>query len=140
MDGKKIVVVVVLLAVIIVAIVVILKKGFHVGETTPKDWVLQQSEEKIDEKSFKLITKTLGEWTSLGQREGKFKNPETRKYTMVQVMECAECGEKIPLPVVPTIAPPERGEASHPPRSYNDEIGEILRTYKCPKCGALAVK
>jgi predicted RNA-binding Zn-ribbon protein involved in translation (DUF1610 family) len=110
----------------------------RIGGPTPPEWVLRQPAEKIDETSFKLITKTLGEWERLGRRKGKYKNPETGEYTMVDVMVCAACGQKIPLPVVPGIALPKRGDASGHPSSHLGAIQEILRNYKCPKCGALA--
>ena len=130
-NRTKLVVVVGLLAIVIVAVGLSLKRSLHIGEATPPDSILKQPVEKIDEKSFKLITKTLGEWERLGEREGKFKNPETGDYTMMSVMVCGHCGQKIPYPVIPA----ETAQLSH----HNARIA-ILGKYKCPKCGALAAE
>jgi rRNA maturation protein Nop10 len=89
---------------------------------------LQQPQEKIDQKSLKLITKTMGEWESLGEKNGKYKNPEMGEYTMMVPMVCQTCGEKIPLP---EIAAPRPGEA---PGAGGDPHAQ-RRSYKCPKCG-----
>jgi rubrerythrin len=55
--------------------------------------------ELIDSKTCEVKTLTLGEWQKLGQDDkGHYKNPKTGKYTMVPVMICPSCGEKIPQP------------------------------------------
>ena len=71
--------------------------------------MLKEKREKIDETTGKLIALTFDQWLQLGHLNGKYKNPETGKYTMVTPITCAACGEKIPPP-------------------------QDRRSGKCPKC------
>ena len=121
--GKKIAVVVVLLVVIVAVIAFTMKR--QIAGPKPPAWVMEREVQKIDAETNTLITKTMGEWKKLGHEEGKYKHPETGKYTCVTPMECASCGKWIPQPEVP------RGLEEEGPAA----LDEIYKDYKCPLCG-----
>jgi len=126
-DLKRVVVTVVLLAVIVGAVVYVVKR------LRPKmpSWVLDTPVEKIDCKTFELITRTYGEWKKLGQKDGRYKNPNSGAYTMVEPTRCDSCGEVIPMPHFPE---PVEGQDVTAMRE------EILWNYKCPRCGEYATR
>ena len=88
------------------------------GKAMP-EWVKDSPIEKIDQTTFNVVEKPYREWKDLGEKDGKYKNPSTGKYTMTDIMTCAACGEKVPQPDFPKGTIP----------------GEILDAYVCPKCG-----
>ena len=90
-----------------------LKRSGAYGNAKMPDHLAQQPMEKIDETSLEVMEKPYTEWLKLGQENGKYKNPNTGKYTMVTVMTCRHCGAKIPEP---------QTEAD-------------IMNFKCPKCG-----
>lgn len=138
MDTKKVVVIVVLVVVIVIAGVLTMK---HTSSTTSavveksRQSAMAAKADKIDNKSFEVISETLADWNSkyAPDKEGHFKNPKTGEYTMVQVMKCAACGANIPYPDLP----PELRQPKGKRRSggLDSAIDEFLRDYKCPKCG-----
>ena len=111
--GKKLTLVIALVLIAIVAVGLSLRRVLRPGIPKAPDWYSQLPVEKIDESSYKLISKTAAEWQRLGEQNGKFKNPETGAYTMVHAIWCQGCKAKIPIP-----------EGAY------DRV-----TYKCPKCG-----
>ena len=133
--GKKIIVIVMLLAVI-VAGGVYLVKTMGRGEPEQPDWVLDQPVEKIDSESLELVTKPLGEWKSLGYKDGKYKNPKTGDYSMDRVAICAACGEKIPMPGGTTSTKPSGDEMD--PSEAAQARRDRVRESRCPRCGELA--
>lgn len=105
---------------------------FYTRDTTIKRpaWVIQRAQErlrqpleKIDLGALETMTLTRAEWDELGQLEGKFKNPNTGKYSMVPAIKCRACGATIPTA----------------PGTYESPVGagaaEELAKYKCPNCG-----
>lgn len=98
MDTKKTVWVVVLVVVIILAVALIARKSGIGGSVRPGADVLSQTQERIDINSGELVTKSLGEWENLGEKEGKYKNPTSGEYTMVNAIVCKACGQKIASP------------------------------------------
>ena len=140
--GKKIIAIVVLLAIIAAVVVFGIKKS-NIGGPKPPQWVLDQEVEKIDAESLELVTRTLGEWQKLGSKDGKYKNPDTGKYTMVSRMDCAACGAKIPMPEFPMFetAPGdvEPGSMDMEKRARSmEEEARIMSEYICPVCGERA--
>ena len=121
--GKRIALAIALLAIVAGAIAFIVK-NLQVRSPRPPDSVLKQKAEMIDEKTLDLVTLTVGEWEKLGCKDGRYKNPNTGKRTMVPFMLCASCGQKIPCLVSPN-------------KLDRAAIGE-MRSYKCPKCGGRA--
>lgn len=117
-----------LLAIIVVAGVWVARRQF--AKPKPPPSVLGGQVALIDEKSLEEITKTLGEWEKLGQRNGRYKNPTTGAYTMAEKLMCASCGEIIASPFPPgdvtKVVPREKAR-------------EIIRSFKCPKCGKPAL-
>jgi len=82
--------------------------------------------EKIDIETGEIISLPREKWLDLGARKGKYKNPKTQKYTMVDPIKCVNCGEKI----IPVLVDPEtEGPAV---------LQSRMATYRCPKCGKLA--
>ena len=131
MEGaKKAVFVIILIAVIVGGIVFAVRRS---GRGTAKlpPHLAGKKVEKIDSKTGELITKTQGEWNKLRRDNfgGVWKNPETGEYTVVGVIVCPHCGEKIPerLRTVEQVNDP----ASVSPEALR--AANLL--YKCPKCG-----
>ena len=120
MEKTKIVGIIVLVIVIVAGAWITIERM----KGTPKapDYVLKRPIDRIDEKSLEVITQTIGQWEGLGQRAGKYKNPKTGAYTMVNVMTCRSCGAKIPAVLIPDGTPPDQRDA-------------MENSYLCPKCG-----
>ena len=133
--GKKIIAVVVLLAIIAAAGVFSIKKS-NIGGPKMPQWLLDQEIERIDAESLELVTRTRGEWQKLGPKDGKYKNPNSGKYTMVSPIDCTACGAKIPVPegvdVDPGSIDMEKRERSM------EEEARIMSEYICPVCGERA--
>ena len=127
-DAKKFAFAVILLVVAIAAVVFAIRRSFHFGPAEAPQWAGQTPMEKIDQKIFQLMTKPLKEWQRLGQKDGKYKNPETSTYTMVDAIVCEACGEKIPIADLPKYDP-DAGPESRRVRM------EAMQNYRCPKCG-----
>jgi len=134
---KKVGIVVVLLLIIVATAGMVLRTVLGNGGPTPPGDIMDLEVEKIDQSTLMLMTKTLGEWENLGERNGKYKNPETKEYTMMTPIICRACGEKIPAPEFPEIA---RSKAAKKRGPEGDRIAaivnEITRNYTCPRCGA----
>jgi len=88
--------------------------------------------EKIDEDTLETVTLSLGDWQNLGQRNGRFRNPKTGKYTMLPVMTCASCGAKIPNPLPMWGETPQTDEEMSRTRQ---EFARVMAEYRCPRCG-----
>jgi len=119
---KKGILIVSALAVAVAAVAFAAMRIFGSGDTAPPDRVTGVKVTKIDEKSLEVITLTEGEWMKLGQKNQRYKNPETGTYSMVSAVACPLCGELIPAPIYP------RGMTS-------EERMEFERNRTCPKCG-----
>jgi len=136
--GKKIAVIVILLGIIIGTGVYLGKKKFGGVQMPP--YVAERPVEKIDVSDGTLMTLQLQEWRALGAKDGKWKNPETNKYTMVTPIECVACGKKVipvDLPKSPELSEDEH-ESMKQMQAYNDEVEKLEDEYKCPKCGKFA--
>lgn len=134
-SNKKVIVAVVLLVIIVVGVVMALMKSGVIGKARAPEWVLDTPMELIDCATGELISKGLGEWSNLGQKDGKYKNPKTNTYTMVTVLECAACKQKIAMPDLPGIMrEDEESVSAADARANNAKRAEAIRTYKCPKC------
>ena len=139
MDTKKVAVIAALVVVIVIAAVLTAKRASSNAGTE----ALQQSQQgvmgakvdKIDSKSFEVISETLGDWNSkyAADKSGYFKNPKTGEYTMTQIMKCASCGAQIPYPEIPAElrGKTKMGES----RQREQAIDQLLADYMCPKCG-----
>jgi hypothetical protein len=148
MGGKNVVIGAVL---IVVVIAVIFTAKRMTGAPPPPDYVMDQKVEKIDYESQDLITESLRDWIGkyAPDAAGRFKNPKTGKYTMVDAFKCGACGELIPVlqvppelqPKTPEAPPAASGDKSLPPpmhgRSGIDPtvMMKLRQEYKCPKCG-----
>ena len=97
MGAKKTVVVVVLIVVIAAALIFLARKSGMGGGVKPGVAVTGQMLERIDANTGELVTKTLAEWEKLGQKDGKYKNPKSGEYTMVNAMVCKACRQTIPV-------------------------------------------
>ena len=117
--GKKLTLVIALVLIALVALGLSLTMVLGTGRPKPPEWYLKLPVEKIDQNSYKLISKTAAEWQRLGEQNGKFKNPETGAYTMVEPLWCQGCKAKIPTPEGLT----------------HGTVAVFRSTYKCPKCG-----
>lgn len=134
--GKKVASIVVLVVVVVAAVIFAISRGTRFGGPKVPDEVMErankQEVEFLDEESLVVITKTLGEWKELGKQDGKFKNPNTGKYTMVSPIVCYSCGAKIPQPDFADGGGPQDDPAAMAARY------ETMRAHKCPKCGKAA--
>jgi len=122
MEGKKIGLVVVLIVVTVLAVGITVKR--NVAGEKPPDYVLEREYEKIDMVTIEPMTLTMAEWAKLGKQGGKYKNPDTGEFTMVNAMVCHACGEKIPVPDLPAGAEMQGAGA----------LDQIHAEYMCPKC------
>jgi len=88
----------------------------------PASTIVWRRVEKVDVETGEMIVLTIPDWKKLGDKAGRYKNPRTRTYTMIPVISCQTCGEKMPgcMPG-PSLPEKERQLAQ-----YN---------YRCPKCG-----
>ena len=132
MEGsKKIVFAVVLIMIIVFAIVWISRRGGGRGTIERPNELTGQMEEKIDARSGKIFTKTMGEWEKLDYSHMGYvwKNPETGEFTVVNIITCPHCGERIPdrLRTVKEIMDP----AAMEPQAQV----AAAQAYTCPKCG-----
>jgi len=146
-NAKRILVPLVLLLVIAGAVILVVKK--YTGAPTQPDRVLDREITKVDTVSGKLVTLKYREWQGLGAKDGKYKNPETQQFTMVDPIICAACHAKIPpveLPPEPgVIIPPEGAsekeiealaEKENAAReAYEVQVIKLMNDYLCPKCG-----
>jgi DNA-directed RNA polymerase subunit RPC12/RpoP len=139
MDPKKIGVVVALVVVIVIAAVLTAKRSKGTGAAAANTGLAAVSSEKIrmiDKNTFEIFTETAADWHGkyAPDASGYYKNPRTGEYTVTSIIKCASCGAEIPAPYIPpelqtTRKPePDRLKAM-------EEIAEIRRNYKCPKCG-----
>jgi len=97
---------------------------------------------KIDMNSFEVFAETDDDWLSkyAPDKSGRFKNPKTGEYTMVEPMTCASCGQLIPVPA--DMPPPPhpflgRGKGVDTAGAFAaaKALAEFKLKYKCPKCG-----
>jgi len=127
------------LLVIAAAVVVVGIKRSNLGTPKPPPWVDKQPAELIDIETLELITKSLGEWQELGMDHGKYKNPNTGRYTMVHPIRCPACGALIPG----VERPPElQGDITdlEAVREIEQAFLRAKAEYKCPKCGHFAYR
>ncbi len=141
MKGKKIALIAVLLAVIAAAAVFAVKRIQSERKTPVMFW--EWKSQKIDMNSLEVFTETARDWTTqyAPDASGRYKNPRTGEYTMVQAMPCASCGQLIPVPQLPAgLEPTKLGRGSGRPdraamMAQMKAVMEIERAYKCPRCG-----
>ena len=131
--GKKMLVIVLLLTLIIASGIFCVKR-LNIGRAKPPQWVLDQPGVRIDAETLDLITKSCGEWEDLGCKNGKYKNPNTSKYTMVGTILCAHCGELVPDIQMP---PMLKGDKMDPEAAREREAAfmQTIAEHKCPFCG-----
>lgn len=92
----------------------------------PPKWVMEMPLEKIDVKTREIVVLKIVEWEALGRnKEGLYRNPQTKEFTMTAVVTCAACGKKVPAPVM-------QPELIH---QNADAYAAWLATLKCPLCG-----
>ena len=141
MRGKNLAVAVVFVVVIVAAFVVIARRtGLVGGKPQPPPAVLGQKIKRIEMKPpFKVEELSLGEWQKLGPDEaGRFKDPETKVYTMVDLISCASCVQPIPAAQYPPeILAMPRDTQDHADKQEEAKVN-FRNAYKCPKCGKLA--
>jgi hypothetical protein len=139
MDLKKVGVVVALVVVIVIAAIF----TAHRTKSTTENAAVQSAEknltdvavEKIDNKTYEVISETAADWAGkyAPDSSGHWKNPKTGEYTVCNVITCASCGVKIPVPDFPPVT--GKGQARV------EAIGQMMqikRDYMCPKCGKQA--
>ena len=131
MEGaKKVVWAVIVIVVIIVAIIFTVRRSGKPDIERPAGQTGKMVE-MIDAKSGELITKTQGEWDELDYDHfGRiWKNTDTGEFTVVKVIICPHCGEKIPDRLVTV-------EDLMDPGTMDIEVRmEADMAYACPKCG-----
>ena len=111
MEGKNKVIAILLVVVILVAIGVTLKRFRRGGSSRTPGKTLATEVTKVDQKTLEAFTMKLGEWEAGADSiTGRYKNPKTGEFTMVNAMKCGSCGEYIPRRLKGT------------------------KGYKCPKC------
>jgi len=128
---KQIIIVLALILVIGASIGFTLKRQF--GGPEPPDETLAQLIEKIDAETLRIVAKPLGDWQEWPVRDGKYQNPDTGKFSLVDLMKCASCGEKIPAP-----EEPGKGLSAMESGITTADIEAVEAAYRCPKCGGPA--
>ena len=123
MEGvNKLVVAVVLALLIVGAIMLVVKTTRRSRTAEMPDRVSGKQVERIDEKSFQIVSRSLEEWNKIDRKDGRYKNPETGEYNMVEIVTCQSCGEQAPSPFSFPVDNP-------------DALGGIMAAHICPKCG-----
>ena len=134
--GKRTLILVVLVVVVIAALVYGAKKTGIIGDAQPSEQVMGRRQKKISRETLEVIELTKGEWDDQGHKDGKYKNPKTGEYDMVSPRTCPTCGALVPAPEMPRVP---KDKAERTPEKW-DELEakriEVMRNYKCPKCGA----
>jgi len=134
--GKRTLILVVLVVVVIAALVYVAKQTGILGGPKPSATVMGRRQKKISRDTLEIVELTRGEWDDLGHKDGKYKNPKTGNYDMVTPMTCPACGALVPPPDIPSV-PKDKAERT---KEKWDELEakriEIMRNYRCPKCGA----
>ena len=121
MKGAKKTLVAVVLVLIIVGAVMLIVKTVRPSRTVElPDWKSGEKVERIDEKTFQIVTRTLGEWMKIERKNGRYMNPETGEFNMVEIVTCQACGERVPAPF------------SFP---FSGSLQGIMAAHICPKCG-----
>ena len=128
--GKRALLVIIAIAVIVGAIVFTVRR---VGRGTARapERIAGEQIEKIDHKTGELFTKTRAEWDEVRRDDFRsaWKNPETGEYTVVNVLTCPHCGEKIPQ------RPVTVEEVNDPASAEPAALRAANLLYMCPKCG-----
>ena len=117
----------------------------------PPAWVLDQQVQKIDYKTLELAKESRRDWMGkyAPDASGRYKNPKTGEYSMVDAFHCRACGKLIPLPEVPPElrmrrGPPPATSGGHKaaalagPPAGADPVASLIQlqqNYKCPRCG-----
>ena len=123
MKGAKKTLVAVVLVLIIVGAVMLIVKTVRPSRTVElPDWKSGEKVERIDEKTFQIVTRTLGEWMKIERKNGRYMNPETGEFNMVEIVTCQACGERVPSPFSFPIDDPSK-------------LGRMMAAHTCAKCG-----
>ena len=123
MEGvNKLVVAVVLALLIVGAIMLVVKTTRRSRTAEMPDRVSGKQVERIDEKSFQIVSRSLEEWNKIDRKDGRYKNPETGEYNMVEIVTCQSCGERVPSPFSFPIDDPSK-------------LGRMMAAHTCAKCG-----
>jgi hypothetical protein len=147
MNRKQIALIPLLIAVIVAAVlsaVVRVRNELALPRREPASaW--NRELQRIDMKSFEVFSETLRDWTTkyAPNGAGRYRNPRTGEYTVVEPMKCASCGQLIPVPATmpppawPFLGPGKRidGEAAI---AALKALADFKLNYKCPKCGKRA--
>ena len=121
-DVKKVALITVLVAISLLGITLAIVKTFRLGGGKPPDRVTGVVVKKIDEKSLEVFNLTEAEWMDLGQKDQRYKNPQTGEYTVVTALVCAGCGKDMPSLIYP------RGADAAVRQQFDDN-------WVCPHCG-----
>ena len=119
---KKAITIVMLLAIIVAIVAWNILRGFAMPAA--KKEYLGQLVEKVDKDTLDVIALPRQSWLESPPEEGYWKNPKTGKHTLGICIKCYSCGEKTPLP-----------DATE----FENPLG-FLASYKCPRCGGLAIR
>jgi len=128
-EWKKPVSIIVLLIVIAGAITFIVKRVGRPKVVMPER-VKQMPMKRIDCETLEIIELSTKEWMKLGpNKDYRWKNPKTGKYTMTMLATCVACGKTIPM-FFPDF------EKMNDPKTRSKEVQDFLQRYSCPHCGA----
>jgi len=128
--GQKTLLVIILIVIVVAGIIFTVRRAGR-GTAKPPPRIAGEKIEKIDYKTGEFFTKTRGEWDKLRRDDFRsaWKNPKTGEYTVVDVMTCPHCGEKIPQ------RPVTVEEVNNPASMEPEALRAANAAYKCPKCG-----
>jgi hypothetical protein len=140
---KNIAIAVLLLALIVAAVAITLTRVRNETKQQPTYLQLENNKlvPKIDMNSLEVFSETDSDWYSkyAPDQSGRFKNPKTGEYTVVEPMTCASCGQLIPTPAdMPPQPHPFLGRGKIDVQGAVAAAKAIMAfklTYKCPRCG-----
>ena len=134
--GRKVLISIALVAFIVVVVVFIAKSATH--SSAPPQSVMKEAVEFVDENSQELVTLTRSEMAGREGKDGYYKNPKTGEYTLRRAIVCVACKAKIASPVMPSL--PEKFISNEDNMERREKIQAIRSSFKCPKCGKLALQ
>jgi len=130
--------------VIVAAVVIMMSRGG--SGAGPGNTVTEQQLTLMDKSTLETETLTLAEWQSRGKdSEGYYKNA-AGEYTMVESMNCPDCGAEIPKLLLPPEPIGVGGEEDYPPgmepdsavdpfEEWEETTARMKAEYVCPQCG-----
>ena len=147
MQGRRLAGALALLLVAILAMAATVRR--FTSNPEPPSYVMDAPISKIDTVTLDVATLTSREWNEKypSNGGGRWMNPKTGHYTMVDPITCAACGQLIPPPDLVNLAPEEMPSA--PPDGSAEAVKRMkfakesdpsymrkyFDEYKCPRCG-----